>query len=423
VAESCYTTCVQNTKPICKAWAWTQSQGTTVCTLYFHEVEQLKYALNVVSGARDCHPYKGQLSRASRLEEAAYVSTASAIQSNVLKSTGLSSSTPRASTLTTWGGDLPSGDGPWVGMSAYKAVEYGAMAYHMAVWWMDDPNQLTPGDSSSLSNQYWTCADVGSGALENARDLSKLDVQGPVNVEISFSLGPDGGSDNLRHPALNTVLIGRHPSAVFESTPTYMGYVKAPEGLTLNKFLDTARETGSALLEMGGYDLTEGKDCQTFTVMMLMKLGLSGLTDVAVNSCINTIGTHRSPIKKAVPNDVATCSVIGTTGNFANYHPVFPGFDYDSCISACDEPVGTGVRIAGGWEFVDIVWCLPNVSKCSNTNCGHPGQAACYNGEPKCEGEQAYGFCVTSSEVPKNMMPSGDRFVSGGPLQCPSVGR
>merc|ERR1719433_378797 len=300
------------------------------------------------------------------------------------------------------------------------------MAYHMAVWWMDDPSQLAPGNSYALCNKYWTCSDVGEGKLQNARDLSVLKVESPVNVEISFSLGPEGGSDNLRHPALNTVLIGRHPSAVFENTPTYMGYVKAPEGLSLATFLATAREQGSALIEMGGYNLEQGKDCQTFTVMTLMKLGLSGLTETAVGSCINKAGLPwRSKIEPAVPDDVKMCSVIGTSGNFAHFVPVAPGWNRNTCNSDCDEAIYAGVKVSGGEQYVDIVWCLPNVSKCSNSHCGHPGQPSCIvDGKVTCyEGWSAYGFCITSSEVPKSIMPSqsGNAFVSGGPEQCPGV--
>jgi len=424
--EGCFAICVKKTKPLCKAWEWISPDSSLgkegTCKLYFNAVKAVKptkFALNTVSGERNCHPLEGHLMQARRLETAATVSTTVPVSSPK----SMSSPSPAfPNLLAAWGGDLP--EGPLIGISAYKSQDYGALAYHLAIFWMDDPSQLAPGNSYALSNQYWTCGDVGESALQNARDLSVLKVESPVNVEISFSLGPEGGSDNLRHPALNTVLIGRHPSAVFENTPTYMGYVKAPEGLTLATFLATAREQGSAALEMGGYDLLEGKDCQTFTVMMLMKLGLSGLTDVAVGSCINKAGVPwRSRIEPEVPNDVALCSVIGSAGNFAIFHPVLFGWDYNSCNSSCDEPVDSGVHISGGKQYVDIVWCLPNVSKCSNTNCGRPGQPACYDGELKCsEGEQSYGFCVTSSEVPKNLMASGNKFVSGGPLQCPSLG-
>lgn len=472
--EGCYATCVSETKPLCKAWEWTSGptlEKEGICKLYFHAAnagKPAKVALNVVSGARTCHPLKGRLlQQARRLEEAAagnqktqskdsdffdptdysWISrpagkpgsekpeeepaepakVSTTVPASLPKSQETTSSPAFASMLgSSFGDDLP--EGPLIGITAYKAKNYGAMAYHLAVFWMDDPTQLAPGPSSyALSNKYWTCADVGENALQDAADGSSvLNVERPVNFEVSFTLGPDGGSDNLRHPALNTVLIGHHPSAVFDMTPTYMGYVKVPEGLTLAKFLAVAREQGSAAIEMGGYNLTHGKDCQTFTVMMLMKLGLSGLTNTVVGSCINKAGLPwRSKIEPDVPDDVKMCSVIGSSGNFAHFVPVFPGYNRNTCNSSCDEAIYAGVKISGGEQYVDITWCLPNVSKCSNTNCGHPGQPSCIvDGKVTCyEGWSAYGHCVTSSEAPKSIMPSGsgDAFVSGGPEQCPGV--
>jgi len=323
-------------------------------------------------------------------------------------------------------GSLPT-EGTLIGMSAYKAVKFGAMAYHMAVWWMDDPTQLAPGNSDALRNQYWTCADHGGATLENARDLSVLNVEGPVNFEVSFSLGPTGASENERNPALNTVAIGKHPSAVFEQIPSYMGYVKKPEGLTLAKFLEVARNVGSSMIEMGGYDIATGKDCQTFTTMMLMQLGLSGLTDVAVSSCINQYGLPiRSDIKKTDPSDVATCSILGTAGNFADRATPSWAFDYDTCRDSCYDPKYSGVSIYGPETYVEIVWCLPNVSRCSSkaSACGSPGAPACLtNGEMKCDGDQAqaYGYCVTNSDTPSSIKMNGDNFVAGGPASCPGV--
>lgn len=424
--QGCYASCVSQTKPLCKAWEWS-SQGSSMgkegnCKLYFNSANTGKPAkvdLNVVSGARTCHPLKGHLlQQARRLEEAASVSFAQSQETTSLPAF--------ARMLAASDGDLP--EGPLIGISAYKLQKggsFGAIAYHLAVWWMDDPTQIAPGSSYSLNNKYWTCADVGENALQDADDgKSVLNVERPVNFEVSFTLGPDGGSDNRRHPALNTVLIGRHPSGIFDNTPTYMGYVKAPKEITLAKFLAIAREQGSAALEMGGYDLTSGKDCQTFTVMMLMKLGLSGLTNLVVDSCINKVGVPwRSKIEPAVPNDVKTCSVIGTSGNFSHFKPIFPGFNKITCNSSCDEAIYSGVKISGGEQYVDITWCLPNTSKCGNSNCGQPGEVSCYeDGRATCqEGWSAYGFCVTSSEAPKNIRPSGDTFVSGGPVQCPGI--
>lgn len=316
-------------------------------------------------------------------------------------------------------------DGPLVGFSAYKNLKAGALAYHMAMFWMDDPTKVAPGNSEELAGKYWTCADVGEGALQNAETLETVQIRGKVNIEVSFSLGPDGSSGNLKHPAIDSVLIGKRPQYHYEGAPSYMGYVKAPKGLTLAKFLATARSVGSTLLEMGGYDLVEAKNCQTFTGMMLVQLGLKGLQKVAFDGCISDIGLpHRAHFKNTNPDNVRTCMELGSTGNMANLRS--PALDYSTCLDKCDVPVSTGLRVKSA-QFVELVYCLPDIDRCPDKAviCGQPGMPACLDdyGTKICDGEEAHGFCVSTSDEPGTMMIVGDKYVAGGHEKCPSLAR
>ena len=112
--------------------------------------------------------------------------------------------------------------------------------------------------------------------------------------------------------------MGNHQSGTFKDTPAVMKYVKAP--FDIATFLEAAQHTGSNLLQYGGYSIPNGVDCQTFTIMVLMRLGLPQLVDIVVGSYMNNGGLLGRYIPNGAPAGVHTCNPVGNGGELAGYY-------------------------------------------------------------------------------------------------------
>jgi len=405
--ERCWEMCLNNQWPknetkTCKGWAWKQGISPLKgkpCRL-FPNNNRMKAKKGWLSGKLNCHPYDGKV-EAKKLRDTVRLASLPTPKPNYsLPLIGFASlPTPK-----------PNYSLPLIGFSAYQSTAVGALAYHLGIFYISDSSKFTPGRSSDVLNEHFTCADVGYNNLQNAWTLDTVDMSG-LNIEVTFDNGYAKNPDhpNVEYAAMFVNTPGKHPAGAFSGTPHDMQYLQVD--VSLDDFLKAVQATGSSLLEMGGYSFYNGMDCQLFTITALMRLGLPSLVNAAKHYRNWMEQGGRAPFGPKFNNPgVTLCNKVGQPGNLAGW-----GSNYDYCNGDCVRPWDADVRVAGlGFQYVAIKWCLPTPwaeDKCKSLEtktCGLPGMPACLmkakdkywvDGYTVCDNSYAqYGFCQRTGD-------------------------
>lgn len=396
----CHDLCLHNYWPKnetkqCKGWAWKQGispMRRKPCRL-FSNVRRLKSAEGWLAGKLNCHPYDGKV----KVEEAR---DHEKFRAGLFAAADLTSSRPL------------------IGFSAYQwAGGAGNLAYHMGIFYISDLSKYQPAQSDRAEDEHFTCSDVGTNKLQFGLNLDSLDLTG-ANIEVTIDNGySSSDAANVRYPAMFVNSPGKHPAGEFFGTPHNMQYLEVD--ISMDEFLDTVKATGSMLLEMGGYDMSHGKDCQLFTIVALMRLGLPTLVKEAMHyrNHLETWGGRADFGPKFDDSDVKICDKIGNPGNLAGWKNNPHHFDW--CAGECVGPWDASVFVSGsGFKYVDIKWCLPTPKykeECAHfeaTTCGLDGLPACLmerdgswvDGITYCDnGHAAYGFCQRTDASPHKL--------------------
>ena len=352
--------------------------------------------------------------------------------------------------------------GPYVGFSVYdgKHTAGGLLSikiWHVGVFYISDPSRYKTIDLFGDDNySYATCKDVGQNKLEIPEYSGKhsyiLDlvnkgapsIEG-ANIEVTMDDGVATSSNpDARHDCVMFCYPGGHPTGpqgTFKPDPHVMfalDFSEAEVVLTMDQFLTAARNTGSEILEGGGYSDKTGMDCQLFSMMMLMRLGLGPLTDCLHGNYVDNIdhlGINQTVVEETKLNPQPyTLDVLEKAGHLASHvEPVDvaacrqdpvpcsgdgqcshgctcqsrmePGDGTDSvrrCYPADFEPydqcaqaggcvtagvtgkwAGGRTEADGGTKGVNITWCHPTpwLPGCDNdtSNCGKPLHVSCRN--------------------------------------------
>ena len=242
-----------------------------------------------------------------------------------LRSLGMIASTCFAAMLVTNAAAAAPLQGPLVGFSCYKndvtggflSRVFGGFFFHCGVFYLSNPQAevMYAPRMEKIQNGLYRCDDVGPAQILSANGSDKFDLSG-MNVELTIDNGwASSVNADYKHPAVQLSQVGNHLSSTFYSSPDVMKALPAPFGI--DTFLTAAQHTGSNLLQYGGYSMLKGVNCQTFTVMVLMKLGLPQLADIVVDKYINTGGVRFIPPASGAPAGVHTCNAIGNGGELA----------------------------------------------------------------------------------------------------------